>query len=55
MVDKLPVIPLLGSANWSEYRTTKFTGWPTPDNVYAMPAPYSAPDNLLVILHLKPA
>lgn len=54
IVDKLPVIPLLGSANWCEYRTTKFTGWPTPDNVYAMPAPYSAPDNLLVIMHLKP-
>jgi peptide/nickel transport system substrate-binding protein len=54
MVDKLPLIPLLGSANWFEYRTTKFTGWPTDTNRYAFGAPYSAPDNLLVLLHLSP-
>jgi peptide/nickel transport system substrate-binding protein len=55
MVEQLPVIPLLGSANWSQTRTTKFTGWPSQSDPYALPAPYQYPDNLLVITHLKPA
>jgi peptide/nickel transport system substrate-binding protein len=54
VVDKLPVIPMLDSANWFEYRTARFTGWPTEDNPYAMPAPYSFPDSMLVIQHLRP-
>lgn len=55
MVEQLPVIPLLGSANWSQTRTTKFTGWPSATNPYALPAPYQFPDNLLVITNLKRA
>ncbi len=55
MVEQLPVIPLLGSANWSQTRTTKFTGWPSATDPYALPAPYQFPDNLLVITHLKRA
>lgn len=55
MVTKLPFIPLLGSSDWAEFRTTKFTGWPSSSDQYAMPAPFENPDNLLVLLHLQPA
>lgn len=54
VVNQLPVIPLLQSANWFEYRTSNFTGWPDAENPYALPAPYQYPDNLLVITHLTP-
>jgi peptide/nickel transport system substrate-binding protein len=54
VVNELPEIPLLQSANWAQYRTANFTGWPSAKNPYALPAPYQFPDNLLVITHLKP-
>ena len=54
VVDELPLIPLLQSPNWFQYRTVNFDGWPTKENPYALPAPYSYPDNLLVIKQLKP-
>jgi peptide/nickel transport system substrate-binding protein len=55
MVDDVPVIPLLDDADWSEYRTSDWVGWPTASDPYALPAPYSAPDTLLVITHLRSA
>lgn len=54
MVDQLPVIPLLGSADWYQYRTAKYTGWPSAENLYAMGMPSRFPDNLLVLTHLVP-
>lgn len=54
VVDELPLIPLLQSPNWFQYRTVNFDGWPTKEDPYALPAPYSYPDNLLVIKQLKP-
>jgi len=55
MVEKLPVLPLFGSPSWALYRTTKYTGWPSPDNPYAMPSPATSPDMAVVLLNLKPA
>ncbi|HEY9412930.1 MAG TPA: ABC transporter substrate-binding protein [Jiangellaceae bacterium] len=55
MVDELPVIPLLQSPNWFQYRTENWEGWPTEDDPYALPAPYQFPDSLLVISKLRPA
>lgn len=55
MVNEVPVVPLLDDADWSEYRTSDWVGWPTAAAPYALPAPYSAPDTLLVITHLRPA
>lgn len=54
MVDQLPSIPLVYGATWYEYNTTHFTGWPDKDNPYAVPSPYTSPDNAVVILNLKP-
>lgn len=55
MMEQLPVIPLVGSTSWCEYRTDKFVGWPTEDDPYALPAPYQFPDNLLIVTNLEPA
>jgi len=52
---ELPNIPLVNAASWYEYSTKNFTGWPDKDNAYAVGAAYSAPDNLMVVLNLKPA
>ncbi len=54
MVEQLPSIPLVYAANWNEYSTAHFTGWPSPSNPYAMPAPYQYPDSEMVVLNLKP-
>ncbi len=51
---QLPVIPLTVNVYWDEYTTHHFTGWPDQNNPYDVGAPYQAPDNENVILHLKP-
>ena len=57
MANKLPVIPVLDAIQFFEYTTANWTGWPTPDNPYAIGSAYQlAPgDNEQVILHLTPA
>lgn len=57
MADQLPVIPVLDAIQFFEYTTTNWTGWPTPQNPYAIGSAYplSAGDNEQVILHLTPA
>ena len=54
MVEQLPAIPLVEGATWYEYSTARFTGWPTQDNAYAVPAPFSYPDMEITVLNLKP-
>jgi len=53
-VQQMPVIPLLNAADWYEYSTRHFTGWPTQDNAYARGPDYDAPDNEIVVTHLQP-
>ena len=53
-VEQLPTIPLLYGAYWYEYTTSHFTGWPSPNNPYAVPSPYTGPDCEVVVLNLKP-
>jgi peptide/nickel transport system substrate-binding protein len=57
MATKLPVIPVLDAVQFFEYSTKHWTGWPTPQNPYAVGSAYSlaAGDNEQVILHLQPA
>ena len=56
MATKLPVIPVLDAVQFFEYTTTHWTGWPTPQNPYAIGSSYqlAAGDNEQVILHLQP-
>ena len=57
MLQDLPFIPVTESADWFQYNTKNFGGWPTSDNPYAQPSAYNYPDNEQVLLHLyyKPA
>ena len=48
----LPVIPLVYAADWDEYRTNQFVGWPTPQDPYANPAPGDQPFNEPVVLNI---
>jgi len=52
MVEQVPVIPLIYNVGWYEYTTTRFVGWPTPQDAYAVPSPYLYPDSEIVALHL---
>jgi len=57
MAQQLPVIPVLDAIQFFEYTTVNWTGWPTPDNPYAVGSAYqlAAGDNEQVLLHLTPA
>src|SRR5215470_8964687 len=54
MLTDLPVIPVTESVQWFQYDTGSFSGWPTPANPYALPAPYAYPDWGQLMLHLVP-
>ena len=53
-VQNQPFIPLWTGADYDEYTTTHFTGWPDETNPYASGSPNTAPDYEQVILHLQP-
>ncbi|HET8910020.1 MAG TPA: ABC transporter substrate-binding protein [Ktedonobacteraceae bacterium] len=54
MVENQPYIPLWTGADYDEYSTRNFTGWPTQANAYSSGSPNTAPDLEQVILHLQP-
>jgi peptide/nickel transport system substrate-binding protein len=54
MVDQVPVVPLVYGVNWYEYNTRNFSGWPDQNNQYAVPSPWTGPDNGLIAASLKP-
>ena len=54
MVENLPSIPLTNEPYWSEYSTAHFTGWPDLNHQYAVPSPFMAPDDEIVLLNLHP-
>jgi peptide/nickel transport system substrate-binding protein len=49
-----PFIPLWTGADYDEYSTRNFTGWPDQSNPYSSGSPNTAPDIEQVILHLQP-
>ncbi|MBO0808195.1 MAG: ABC transporter substrate-binding protein [Actinobacteria bacterium] len=57
----LPVIPLETAAEWFEYNSQNFVGWPTQSNPYESGQPSGTNNgagsgtDLVVILHLRPA
>ena len=51
---QLPVIPTTTSAEWCEYTSSHYTGWPTQSNQYNDPVP-NAPYMEYTLLHLTPA
>ncbi len=55
MVEQLPSIPLTNEPYWYEYSTAHYSGWPDPGHQYAVPSPFMAPDNEVVLLNLQQA
>lgn len=53
-VENQPFIPLWTGADYDEYSTKNFTGWPDETNPYSSGSPNTAPDLEIVILHLQP-
>src|SRR5215470_4861712 len=54
MLQEVPVIPVIESVDWFQYDTGSFSGWVTPTNQYALPAPWQYPDWGQMMLHLVP-
>lgn len=54
MLSDVPLVPVLEGVSWFQYNTKDFTGWPTKQDPYSLPAPYAVPDNEQVLLHLQP-
>ena len=50
----LPYVPLLIGSTLTEFNTSKVTGFPTEDNLYADPPAWRAPDNAQVLMNLVP-
>jgi peptide/nickel transport system substrate-binding protein len=61
VANNLPIIPATTSAQWCEYTSIHYTGWPTKDNPYQTCQPSGTNNgpgtgtNEYVLLHLKPA
>jgi peptide/nickel transport system substrate-binding protein len=53
MVNDLPVIPMVGSADWGMYNDRYYTGWPTPANHPLGNDSPAAPNLAPVLLHLR--
>jgi peptide/nickel transport system substrate-binding protein len=54
VLSDVPFIPVTEEVAWFQYNTADFTGWPSPQDPYALPAAYSYPDMGQVLLHLAP-
>lgn len=54
IVEDLPYIPVLTGGTTSEFHASKFTGWPTLDDLYAFPAIWASPDNAQIFKALTP-
>jgi peptide/nickel transport system substrate-binding protein len=49
-----PAIPLFANPLWGAFNTRRFVGFPSAADPYAKLSPFSAPENLLVLLRLAP-
>ncbi|HLZ58329.1 MAG TPA: ABC transporter substrate-binding protein [Ktedonosporobacter sp.] len=54
VVENQPFLALWNGADYAEYSTKNFTGWPDATNPYASGSPNTGPDYEIVILHLQP-
>jgi peptide/nickel transport system substrate-binding protein len=53
LLQDVPLIPVTEQADWDEYSTKQFAGWPTPSHPYAQPlAGYTFPDWGIIAMRL---
>lgn len=50
----MPYIPVYINSMLTEFNDSKVTGWPTEDNMYALPAAWKAWDMGIILQHLEP-
>ena len=50
--EQAPAIPIVLNLQWYEYNSTRFDGWPTKDNPYAVPSTF-ANERLIVMTTIK--
>jgi peptide/nickel transport system substrate-binding protein len=53
LLQDVPLIPVTEQADWDEYSTAQFTGWPSASDPYAQPYAWVTPDWEVVLLHLR--
>jgi peptide/nickel transport system substrate-binding protein len=53
-VQNAPAIPLFPGPSWGEYSTRRFTNFPSQENPYAKLTPNSSPENLFLMVEVKP-
>ncbi|WP_224242814.1 ABC transporter substrate-binding protein [Hyalangium gracile] len=53
-VQNAPAIPLFPGPSWGEYNTRRFTNFPSASNPYAKLTPNSSPENLFLMVEVKP-
>ena len=51
----LPAIPVAVGSSMTQYNSTRATGWPTQENLYAYPMSWAAPDAAMVLKAVVPA
>ncbi|RSX58484.1 ABC transporter substrate-binding protein [Bifidobacterium samirii] len=54
IADDVPYIPIYINSMLTEFNTDKVTGWPTEDDMYALPAAWKAWDMGIILQHLEP-
>ena len=54
LFEVMPAIPVLIGSSLTEYNTSKVTGWPTEDDLYAYPMSWAAPDSAMVLKAVVP-
>ena len=54
ITNDVPYIPVYINSMLTEFNDSKATGWPTEDNMYALPAAWKAWDMGIILQHLEP-
>src|SRR5699024_7184174 len=54
LFEMMPAIPVLIGSSLTQYNTSKVTGWPTHDDLYAYPMAWAAPDSAMVLKAVTP-
>lgn len=55
LVEVMPAIPVMIGSSLTQYNSSRVTGWPTQEDLYAYPMAWAAPDNAMVLKAVVPA
>lgn len=55
LLEDMPYIPIYVNSMLTEFNTSRYTGWPTEDNLYALPAAWGGWSSGIILQKLEPA